>query len=197
VALSLDMNVGAMDNETGMSFSVQRDSTKAGNAGLFFGLLGVGYLSSSSDFRSVNSSSHREAQWSNGSVQLDATLAPRRTTKFPVPASVSIGPQLFVSQGAVTETKVGNVVTERSVDVLISVRKASGAVNPSKNIELDAAGLLPSFSSTAPFTGTSTNADGQCKVSLRRPITAGFGNPAKRSLTLRLGDLSKRFDLVI
>ena len=197
VALSMDMNVGAMDNETGMSFTVTRDSTKATNVGLFFGLLGVGSLSSSSDFRDVQSNSKREAQWSNGSVQLDATLAPRRTTKFPVPATVSIGPQLFVSQGAIVETKVANVVTERSVDLLISVRKASGAVNPNKNIDLDAAGLLPSFASAAPFTGSTTNADGQCKVTLRRAISFGFGTPGKRSLTLRLGDMSKRFDVVI
>ena len=84
-----------------------------------------------------------------------------------------------------------------AAELRASVRKASGAVNPSKNIELDAAGLLPSFSSTAPFTGTTTNSDGQCKVTLRRPITAGFANPSRRTLTLRLGQLSKRFDLVI
>ena len=197
VALSMDMNVGAMDDETGMSFSVSRDSSSMSNFGLFLGIIGVGHMSNSSDFRASDAKSHREAQWSNGSVRLDATLAPRRTTKFPVPATVTIGPQLFVSQGAITETKVGNVVTERAVDLLISVRKASGAVNPAKNIELDAAGLLPSFSSTAPFSGTTTNADGQCKVTLRRPIAFGFGNPAKRSLTLRLGLLSKRFDLVV
>ena len=197
VALSMDMNVGAMDDETGMSFNVSRDSFSMGNAGLFMGILGVGYMSSNSDFRATQSNIHREAQWSNGTVQLDATLAPRRTTKFPVPASVTIGPQLFVSQGAITETQVGPIVTERAVDVLITVRKANGAVNPSKNIELDAAGLLPSFSSTAPFTGTTTNSDGQCTVTLRRPITAGFANPSRRTLTLRLGELSKRFDLVI
>ncbi|HMC17450.1 MAG TPA: hypothetical protein VKI18_17575 [Albitalea sp.] len=197
VALSMDMNVGAMDDETGMSFNVTRDSFSTSNFGLFLGILGVGHLSSNSDFRSASSSSHREAQWSNGSVQLDATLAPRRTTKFPVPATVTIGPQLFVSQGSVTETRVGPIVTERSVDVLISVRKASGAVNPSKSIELEAAGLLPSFASAAPFTGTTTNSDGQCKLTLRRPITAGFANPSRRTLTLRLGQLSKRFDLVI
>lgn len=197
VSLQMDMNVGAMDDETGMSFSVSRDRSSMANVGLFFGIIGVGYMSNSSDFRYVNSNSHREAQWSNGSVQMDATLGPRRTTKFPVPATVTIGPQLFVSQGAITETKVANVVTERAVDLLISVRKASGAVNPAKNIELDAAGLLPSFSSTAPFSGTTTNSDGQCEVTLRRPIFFGFSNPAKRSLTLRLGLLSKRFDLVI
>lgn len=197
VALSLDMSVGAMDDETGVSFSVSTEQHGIGIAGLFFGYVGVGYMSDSEDHRSMMASSHREAQWSNGVVQLDAVLAPRRTTKFPVPASVSIGPQIFVSQGSVVETKVGGVVTERNVDVLINIRKASGAVNPSKVIDLDSGGLLPSFSTTAPFTGSTTNADGQCKVTLRRSITAGFAQPGKRSLTIRLGQLSKRFDLVI
>ena len=197
VAISMDMSVGAMDDETGVSFSVSSQRQSLGLVGLFFGFVGVGYMSNNTDYRSMMSNSHREAQWSSGTVQLDATLAPRRTTKFPVPASVSIGPQIFVSQGSVVETKVGGVVTERSVDVLINIRKASGAANPSKVIELDAGGLLPSFSATAPFAGSTTNADGQCKVTLKRSITFGFAQPGKRSLTVRLGQLSKRFDVVI
>ena len=197
VALSMDMSVGAMDDETGVSYQVSQTTTSFGTYGLFFGFVGVGYMSTSDSYRSMMSTSHREAQWSSGVIQLDAVMGPRRTGKFPVPASVSIGPQIFVSQGSVVETKVGGVVTERSVDVLINVRKASGAVNPSKAIELDAGGLLPSFSSTAPFTGSTTNADGQYKVTLKRTITLGFSQPVKRRITLRLGQISKYFDLVI
>ncbi|MBS1158541.1 MAG: hypothetical protein H6R15_960 [Proteobacteria bacterium] len=197
VALSMDLSVGAMDDETGVSYSIDRSSTSMGSVGLFFGFIGVGYMSTSEDYRSMMASSHREAQWSNGVVQLDAVLAPRRTGKFPVPASVSIGPQIFVSQGSVVETKVGNVVTERNIEVLINVRKASGAVNPNKVLELDAGGLLPSFVTTAPFTGSTTNADGQVKVTLKRNITLGFAQAVKRSITLKLGQISKRFDLVI
>lgn len=197
VALSMDMTVGAMDDETGMNFSVKTRQSSYGVTGLFWGWVGVGHMSEDERYGSMVASSHREAQWSNGVVQLDAILAPRRTTKFPVPATVSIGPQIFVSQGAVVETKVAGVVTERSVDALITVRKASGAVNPSKPIELEAGGLLPSYSSTAPFTGSTTNSDGQCKVTLRRAIVPGFGQPGRRTLTVRLGQLSKRFDVVI
>ena len=197
VALSMDMNVGAMDDETGMSFRVEQSSTSVGSAGLFAGFVGLGYFSDNESYRSAQSNSHREAQWSSGVVQLDAVLAPRRTTKFPIPANVSIGPQIFMSQGSVVETKVGGVVTERSVDVLITVRKASGAVNPSKVLELDAGGLLPSFSTAAPFTGSTTNADGQCKVTLRRAILFGFSQPTRRGVTVRMGQLSKRIDIVI
>ena len=197
VALSMDMNVGAMDDETGMSFTLDRSSMSFGSAGLFAGFVGLGYYSSSDEYRSVQNNSHRESQWSSGVVQLDAVLAPRRTTKFPIPANVSIGPQIFMSQGSVVETKVGGVVTERSVDVLITVRKASGAVNPSKVLELDAGGLLPSFSTAAPFTGSTTNADGQCKVTLRRPILFGFSQPSRRGVSVRMGQLSKRIDIVI
>jgi hypothetical protein len=197
VSLSLDMSVGAMDDETGMSYSVDSTRQSMGTAGAFFGFVGLGYMSNSSTYQSMQASSHRESQWANGVVQLDAVLAPRRTSKFPVPATVSIGPQMYVSQGAVVETKVGGIVTERGVDVLITVRKADGAVNPSKSIDLDSAGLLPSFSSASPFTGSTTNSDGQCKVNLKRSITPGFGAPFKRTLTLRLGQLSRRFDVMI
>ncbi len=197
VSLSMDMSVGAMDDETGVSYTIDKSSMSLGSAGLFFGLIGVGYMTSSEQYGSMMANNHREAQWSSGVVQLDAVMAPRRTTKFPVPASVSIGPQIYISQGSIVETKVGGVVTERNVDILINIRKASGAVNPSKVIELDAGGLLPSFSSTAPFTGSTTNSGGQCKLTLRRNITLGFGQPAKRSITVRLGQISKRFDLVI
>lgn len=197
VALSMDMTVAAMDDATGVQFSVSSSSSNMGNAGLFFGIIGIGYWAMSDSFRSTTADSKRETQFSQGSVQLDALLAPRRTTKFPVPASVSIGPQIFVSQGSVVETLDSGVLTARNVDVVISVRKSSGAANPSKDLELDAAGLLPSFDSTTPFTGSRTNADGQCKVNLKRVINFGFSQPAKRTLTLRLGDISKRFDLVI
>jgi hypothetical protein len=197
VALSMDMSVGAMDNETGVTYNVNSSSTSSGSVGAFFGLIGVGYKTSSSSYANMMANTDREAQWSEGVVQLDATLGPRRTGKFPTPANVSIGPQIFFSQGSVVETKVGGVVTERSVDVLINVRKASGAANPAKPLELEAAGLLPSFSSTAPFTGSTTNADGQCKVTLRRAIAPGFGQTGKRTLTVRLGQISKRFDIVI
>jgi hypothetical protein len=197
VALSLDMSVGAMDNETGVTYNVSSTSTSSGSVGAFFGLIGVGYKTTSSSYADMMANTDREAQWSEGVVQLDATLGPRRTGKFPTPASVSIGPQIFFSQGSVVETKVANVVTERSVDVLINVRKASGAANPAKPLELEAAGLLPSFSTTAPFTGSTTNADGQCKLTLRRTITPGFGQTGKRTITVRLGQISKRFDIVI
>jgi hypothetical protein len=196
VSLSMDMSVGAMDEETGASFSLTQ--THSGNTrGALAGLVGVGAMSTNSSYLAMQVSAEREAQWSNGTVQLDAVLAPRRTGKFPVPAQVTIGPQLFISQGAVTETKTAGVLTERSVELLISVRKASGAANPDKELSLDAGGLLPSFSSDAPFTGSTTNADGQCSVSLRRPITPGFAQASRRSITLSLGELSKRFELVI
>jgi hypothetical protein len=197
VALSMDMSVGAMDNETGVTYNVNSTSTSSGSYGAFFGLIGIGYKTTSNTYSNMMANTDREAQWSEGVVQLDATLGPRRTGKFPVPASVSIGPQIFFSQGSVVETKVANVVTERSIDVVINVRKASGAANPGKPIELEAAGLLPSFSTTAPFTGSTTDADGQCKVTLRRSITPGFGQTGKRTITVRLGQISKRFDIVI
>jgi hypothetical protein len=197
VALSMDMTVGAMDDETGASYSVKQSSSSIGTAGLFFGIIGVGYMSESDSYRSMQQNSHREAQWATGNVQLDAILAPRRTTKFPVPASVQIGPQMYVSQGSVAEQKTGNVVTSRTIDALVNVRKADGSANPGKSLELDSAGLLPSFSSGGGFNGSTTNADGQCKVTLKRTLTPGFTAPVKRTCTVRLGQMTKRFEVMI
>lgn len=197
VALSMDMSVGAMDDEAGVTYSVNSTSRSSGSVGAFFGMIGVGYMTTNQSYGSMMANSEREGQWSEGVVQLDATLGPRRTGKFPVPASVSTGPQIFFSQGTVVETKVDNAVTERSIDVIINVRKASGDANPGRDILLDAGGLLPSFSTTPPFSGSTTNSDGQCKVTLHRPITPGFAQAGKRTITVSLGAISKRFDIVI
>lgn len=198
VALQMDMEVSALDSESGINVSVTKETTSYANVGLFFGLLGVGYIHDSYQHQSMTSDMHKQSQWAQGRVQMDAVLAPRRTTKFPVPAKVSIGPQIFISQGAVTETKTGGVVTERSIDVLISVRKANGAANPDVNLVLDAAGLLPSFKSDGSFKGSETNAEGKCSVKLTRKIPNPFFSRAtKRNCSVQLGDIRKVFQIMV
>ena len=82
VAISLDMNVGAMDDETGVRYSVASEQHSLGLAGLFFGYVGVGYMSDTETYRSMMANTHREAQWSSGVVQLDATLAQPQRLQF-------------------------------------------------------------------------------------------------------------------
>lgn len=198
VTLQMDMEVAALDSETGINVSVSQKNTGAANVGLFLGILGIGYYTDSSQYQSMISNSHNESQWAQGRVQMDAVLGPRRTTKFPVPATVTIGPQIYISQGGVVEKKTGNVVTERSIDVQITVRKASGDENPNVSLVLDAAGLLPSFKSDGGFTGSTTNAQGKCQVRLTRAIpNPFFSRAASRACTVQLGDIRKTFAITI
>jgi hypothetical protein len=198
VALQMDLVVSALDSQTGIQVSTTSDSLNAGNFGVLFGILGVGYLVSDQQSRFVTTNAQLESQFAEGRVQLDAFLTPRRTGRFPVPVTVSIGPQIFVSQGAVTDQQTGGVVTSRTVDVQVTVRKANGAVNPNVTIVLDAAGLVPSFSTAGGLTGSTTNAQGRCLVTLTRQIPNPlFSRASARTCTVRLGDIRQTFDVTI
>jgi len=71
---------------------------------------------------------------------------------------------------------VAGAGVNRSVDIVITVLKAAGDPNPTKPITVTAAGLRTSFSSTAPFTGNITNADGQVQLTVTRNVpNAGTG----------------------
>src|SRR5262245_61760376 len=158
VALSMDLSVGALDEERGMTFRSDMSSRRATSVGLFFGFLGIGVLStkSASSFRS--SESEFEANWAEGRVRMDAMLSPRNVQGFDPPATVTIGPQLFISQGAVRETVNQGVVTARAIDLIITARKSDGSVNPNVGIVVDSGPFDISFAATDGFTGDQTNA---------------------------------------
>jgi hypothetical protein len=193
VALSMDLYVGAFDNEQGVSFSRRQNTSNVTGVGLLWGFVGWFDTESTETTSTFDRTTRQEGSWSQGEVRVDALLGPRTTSKFPVPADISIGPQIFFSQGAVTEAPAPTGGTKRSVDITITVRKASGDENPNLSLEFDPGVLQPSFSTTAPFTGSTTNADGQCKVTLSRNLPAGFGNPRKTPISVRLNQVSKSF----
>jgi hypothetical protein len=195
VALSMDMSVGGFDSKTGMSFTSASFNTSRSSSGLFFGFVGVGSTTASAAFNSVRSNVEREMEWASGRVQLDAMLGPRRTTKFPVPASVEIGPQIFSAQGRTTDVKSGvgasAVLTERNVEVTVTVLKASGEPNSGKNPSLDAPGLLREA-----VGGTSTtDANGRVKFRLRRFYNNGAQAFGTFPITVRLGGIVRRFSV--
>ena len=105
VALSMDLSVGEMDNETGMKFNAQQTNSSVSGTGLLWGFIGWFQHSNSSRERSVERSTDQEAAWARGQVRMDALLTPRRTGKFPVPAEVSIGPQIAIGLGGVVENR--------------------------------------------------------------------------------------------
>jgi hypothetical protein len=129
---------------------------------------------------------------------MDALLGPRRTTKFPIPAQITIGPTINFSQGSVQETLSGEVVTARFIDILISVRKADGSVNPNVGLEADTDRFAFGWIDTAPFTGSTTNAQGQAKLRITRDIpNPTFARPARVKLSMRLGAVVKDLEVIL
>ena len=197
VALSMDLSCGAFNESDGLSFNAKQSGGGVGGAGLFWGFLGVNYEYGYDNEQNGTRSHEQEASWSSGEVRIDAILGPRQTGKLPVPSQVAIGPQIVFSQGPVKETAVAGAGINRSVDVVVSVRKAGGDVNPGVPLRIDAGGLRTSFSSTAPFTGNQTNPNGQVLVTVTRNVTNAGAAAARVTLVARLGAMSQTYALTI
>lgn len=198
VALSMDLSVGAMDQERGVSFYQKQSSGSVGGVGLFWGFVGWFGESGTTRTSSYSSNQRMEADWARGQVRVDAQLRPRDVGQFPTPAEITIGPQIYFSSGSVTEGSSGGVVTSRSMDIIISIRKANGDENPLVNIVLDSGPYRQSFSTDDGFTGTTTNSDGQCKVTLTRDIpSARFLRSMSATVTANLGDLKQSIDVTL
>ena len=192
VALRMDMSVGAVDNERGISVNSKTKSARATNVGLFFGFLGIGVSSfkERSTFRSEESDF--ESNWAEGRVLMDALLQPRNVEGFDPPAEVSIGPQIFMALGSVQETLNSGVVIARATDIVITVRKANGAVNPSVMIDVDPGPFDLSFATADGFTGNTTNAAGQCRITLSRNIPSPlFQRRVRGTVTATLGQIER------
>jgi hypothetical protein len=187
----MDMAISKMDTKTGISFTQSSLSVSRNSRGLFFGFVGVGTTSVNADFAAVRSNTEREMQWASGRVQMDALLAPRRTTKFPVPAKVEIGPQVFLTQGPTTDVSggAGTPVTERRVSITVTTLTAAGAPNATAQVQIEAPGLLRE----ADLAG---NVGGKTKFTLRRFFggggAAGFQTFAVR---VKLGQIVKSFSV--
>ncbi|MES1243869.1 MAG: hypothetical protein ABUT39_19850 [Acidobacteriota bacterium] len=192
VELSMDLTVGAFHAEQGVQFNAHQESSSIGGGGAW-GFGGWFDFSHASSDQSVKIKNQQDVAWSSGQVQLVAQLGPRNTGKFPVPASVEIGPQIYVTQGAVTEQKTADVVTSRSVDVLIELRKRSGEpMQQGVNIVLESGTLLPSFA-----TGSSTDGNGRVKVKLTRSLSAAAKGFEKFPLSVSLGSRNKSFTVML
>ncbi|MEJ2692018.1 MAG: hypothetical protein P8166_02915 [Candidatus Thiodiazotropha sp.] len=196
MALSMDLSVGAMDNDTGVTFERKQTSGRVGGVGLFFGFVGFGLYSESERSTFYNRNTSRETDWARGQVRMDAMLRPRKAEKFPAPAEINIGPQIYFAQGAINDTVVGGVVTARSMELLIHCRKADGSANPNVIITLDSGPYGHSFSSTDGFTGNTTNADGQIKVTLTRQIpNPRFLRSVNANVKATLGQIERSVDI--
>ena len=204
MALSMDLNVGALDLDKGVTFTRTQSSSSrvSGFGGLgilgLFGGVSASSRSSNSGYESETEYEH-QSEFSQGSVRMDAMLAPRRTGKFPVPAEVTRGPQIFFSQGASAETvDESDVVTERRVDMVIRVLKQNGDSNPTVNLQVEADGLGFSFVDDETFNGSETNSDGEIKISIVRPIiNPRYARSRGWRITARLGQVERKTQITL
>jgi hypothetical protein len=197
VAVSMDLSVGAFNESDGVSFHAHQASSGIGTVGLFWGMLGIGETHDIDHDQFSDRSHQQEASWSQGEVRLDAILGPRRTDSFPTPTQIALGPQIVFSQGALKETPVQGGGVNRTIDVLVTVLTHAGDSNPNKGLTVEAGTLGFSFSNTNPFTGSTTNADGQVMVTFKRNVPNAGASAGKFPITVRLGALSQPFTLTI
>lgn len=196
MALSMDLSVGEIDNETGFTFNRRQTSSRVASGGLLWGFVGFGLHSDRTNTTYRFGNTDQEMDWSRGQVRMDALLRPRDVRGFPTPADVTIGPQIYFSQGSVVETVTGGVVTARTLDLLITVRKADGSTNPSVVIELDTGQFGHSFDTTGDFDGSTANSDGQVRVSITRTIpNARFLRPTSQIVRATLGSLERQVEI--
>ena len=192
VNISMDLSVGAFHAEQGVQFTKHQESVSAGGS-YTWGFGGWFNLQYASTNQSVQIDNRQDVAWSSGQCLIDLQLGPRGGSALPVAAAINVGPQIYVTQGAVAEIKAGETVTGRSVDLLIELRKRSGeAMQQGVNITLEAGGLLPSFP-----TGSSTDINGKVKVTLRRSLASATQGFQKFPISILLGSISKQFTVTL
>ena len=198
VAVSMDLTVGEVDSQYGFTFKQKQRSINAGGSlsWNFSGWFRGGYSQSSTE---TNYESSYESDWASGQVRVDALMAPRRTGKLPVGATFTVGPQIYIAQGTVNQQRNGqDVVTQRSVDLTVEVRKADGALLSGKPLVVESDLFGISFSSASPFNGSTTNTDGKVKVTITRLIPSDkFQNFVRGRVTVRLGSIEKTIGIVL
>jgi hypothetical protein len=201
VALSMDLTVGAMDNESGLSFNHTQINT-GGRGAYYWGYAGW----FAADYRQSSEAgftrSRQETDWASGQIRLDALLAPRETTKFPVPAEIAIGPTITFAQGSVKEIKAGTVVTGRSLDIIINVHRKNGSPHPTAMLDAETDRFAYSWAKDTtlpiPWNGNQTNSQGQAKLTVTRDIPSqSFLSPVKVRVFLTLGAITKELDVIL
>jgi hypothetical protein len=197
VRLAMDLEVGEIDRTQAMTFKREQVSIGANAVGMFWGFLGWFDTHNEEKRTTVTSSAEQEVDWSQGQVRVDALLGPREADGFTPPANVDIGPRIYFSQGSVTDTTASGVRT-RAVKVRIKLLKASGAVNPSKNLVVEATGLGISFTTGGGFNGSTTNTDGEVEVTLSRVVPVGATvTPRQFAVSASLGQIRQNTQITL
>jgi hypothetical protein len=185
VALAMDLEVGALDNKSGVSFSQTQASLKTGGGiSYLWGFSGWFSLDSSLRTTNINVTRQQESNWSRGSVRIDAQLGPRRTERLPIPGSLKRAPLFYLSPGAIVEA-----AGTRKLTAKIQARKLDGSANTGQILTVTAPGLGVSFQPSA-----TTDANGAITAVFER---RQLGDAKVFRVEVGLGDLVQAFDLSI
>ncbi|MDP9193146.1 MAG: hypothetical protein M3P06_15720 [Acidobacteriota bacterium] len=172
VRVSMDLEVGKFHAEQGLEFNTAQQSTSVGGA-FTWGFGGWFDVRHSRSSVAVDTRAEQEVAWSSGQCRIDAVLEGVRSKDLPVAAQITSGPQIYFSQGPVTEVREDERLVARTTVVNIDVRRSDGRPNAGRNIEIDAGSLLPSFTGGSSVTDEN---NGRVVVTLRRELggAAGF-----------------------
>lgn len=103
VAVSMDLTVGEIDATAGIK-------VKSGGVSASASKGAVGFSAAAAfNYSSIDAESRFKAEFSTGSVRLDALLAPREEFRFPDITDFAIGPQILVAQAAAVVPPVAAV----------------------------------------------------------------------------------------
>ncbi|TVZ41723.1 hypothetical protein P886_1071 [Alteromonadaceae bacterium 2753L.S.0a.02] len=194
VALQMDLSVGEMDRDRGVSFQKTQASSSAKSYGLFWGFLGFGVHSDRKNSSFMQSTSEQEADWAQGQVRMDAALRPRDVQELGAPVQVNVGPQIYLTPNNSQSVESNGQVTERSVDIDIQVLKANGEANSGVNVEIDPG----PYALELPASGTTTDTSGNVKATLRRSIpNALYSRPLKRAVNVNLGQIERTVEVTL
>ena len=192
VAISMDLTLSHVSTETGLNFNQTQWSGGTEGYGLFFGY--VGWFSASWHEQEIEQKYNykNEADWARGQVRLDAQLGPRRTTKLPVAASVSVGPTIIILPGPVVDVTTGSVLTGRSMDLKVKLLKKDGGANPGKTPVVNAGGFR------VEYVQATTDSLGEAKYTIKRDISSpAFAQPRRSTISVTLGDIVKTLDITL
>jgi hypothetical protein len=193
VDIAMDVTVADFHETQGVSFKSKQSSTSvAGGLSWNKGWGGWFTASHSESQQSAQVNTQVDVEWTSGQLLVDAEMGPRPIAKFAPATVISVGPQLMISQGQITDVMTGTQVTGRKVQFEVQSRKFTGEPNSAQTIEVDYPPTLPGIHPLSIV----TDAGGKATFELRRDISGPTGF-RQFPLTIALGDIKQSYTLTI
>jgi len=193
VDISMDVTVSDFHETQGVRFSSKQSNTSiAGGVSWNKGWGAWFSASHSQSQQSSESNTQVDTEFTSGQLLVDAEIGPRPIAKFAPATEITVGPQLMVSQGDITEITNNGQITGRKVTFEVQSRKFTGEPNSGASIHVE---YPPSLAGLHPLDVT-TDGSGKATFDLRRDF-AGAAAFRQFPLTIALGDIKQSYTLTI